>query len=105
MKTHSVKKIIAFIVLVPIALALFGYVFMLLWNWLMPEIFGLTTITFWQAFGLLALSKIIFGSIGGNWRSKARWRMEEKFAGMTSEEKECFKQEMRERCKKWGTGL
>lgn len=34
---------------------------MLLWNWLMPVIFGLTTITFWQALGLLALSKILFG--------------------------------------------
>lgn len=34
---------------------------MLLWNWLMPLIFGLTVITFWQALGILALSKILFG--------------------------------------------
>ena len=38
---------------------------MLLWNWLMPEIFGLKTLTYWQAWGMLALSCILFGRIGG----------------------------------------
>ncbi len=37
-----------------------GWVVMLLWNWLMPEIFGLTLITYWQAWGLLVLSSILF---------------------------------------------
>lgn len=37
---------------------------MLLWNWLMPAIFGLITISFWQAFGLLALARILFGGFG-----------------------------------------
>jgi len=41
---------------------LFGIVVKLLWNWLMPAIFGLTTITFWQAWGLLVLSHILFKS-------------------------------------------
>ncbi|MCF8296230.1 MAG: hypothetical protein K9J13_01680 [Saprospiraceae bacterium] len=41
---------------------LFGYFVMLLWNWLMPEIFGLVTITFWQAFGIIILSKFLFGA-------------------------------------------
>jgi hypothetical protein len=44
---------------------LFGFVVMILWNWLMPEIFGLKTLTYWQAWGLLALSCILFGRIGG----------------------------------------
>lgn len=43
---------------------LFGWVVMLLWNWLMPTIFGLTTITYWQGVGLLWLSAMLFkGSI------------------------------------------
>jgi hypothetical protein len=46
-------------------LFLFGWVVMLLWNWLMPEIFGLKTLTYWQAWGVLALSCILFGRIGG----------------------------------------
>lgn len=36
---------------------------MLLWNWLMPTIFGLTTVTFWQSFGLLFLSSILFKNV------------------------------------------
>lgn len=43
---------------------LFGYFVMLLWNWLMPNIFGLTEITYWQAVGIVILARLIFGSIG-----------------------------------------
>lgn len=32
---------------------------MWLWNWLMPEIFGLVTITFWQSLGLALLSSLL----------------------------------------------
>lgn len=32
----------------------------LLWNWLMPTIFGLNTITIFQAWGLMFLSNILF---------------------------------------------
>lgn len=39
-----------------------GFVVMWLWNWLMPAIFGLTKITFWQAWGLVLLSHILFKS-------------------------------------------
>jgi hypothetical protein len=39
---------------------LFGWFVMLLWNWLMPEIFGLKTLNYWQAWGLLILSSILF---------------------------------------------
>jgi len=35
---------------------------MLLWNWLMPVIFGLTSIGYWQAFGLMILSTLLFKS-------------------------------------------
>ncbi len=41
-------------------LFLFGWVVMLLWNWLMPGIFGLTTLSYWQAWGLLILSSLLF---------------------------------------------
>jgi len=42
---------------------LFGYFVMLLWNWLMPDIFGLMTINYWQAIGIIILSKFLFGAI------------------------------------------
>lgn len=37
---------------------------MLLWNWLIPLIFGLITISFWQALGLFILARILFGGFG-----------------------------------------
>jgi len=40
---------------------LFGLVVKALWNWLMPVLFGLGTITFWQAFGIVLLAKLLFG--------------------------------------------
>jgi hypothetical protein len=46
------------------ALFLFGWIVMLLWNWLMPEIFGLKEVTYWQAWGLLILSCILLKSWG-----------------------------------------
>jgi hypothetical protein len=39
---------------------LFGYVIMLLWNWLLPEIFGIVEITFWQAFGIIIMTRLLF---------------------------------------------
>ena len=58
-------------VMVPIgiaAIAIFtflgGQLVMQLWNWLMPAIFGLPQLTFWQAVGLLVLSRVLFGGMG-----------------------------------------
>jgi hypothetical protein len=42
----------------------FSAAVMLLWNVLLPQIFGITAVNFWQALGLLALSKILFGGFG-----------------------------------------
>lgn len=42
----------------------FGIVVKLLWNWLMPAIFGLGEISYWQAFGLVILAKLLFGGFG-----------------------------------------
>jgi hypothetical protein len=47
---------------------LFGLVVKVLWNWLMPAIFGLGTITFWQAFGIVLLAKLLFGSFAHSHR-------------------------------------
>jgi hypothetical protein len=41
-----------------------GWVVMLLWNWLMPDIFGLKRLTYWQGWGLLVLSHLLFKGFG-----------------------------------------
>ena len=66
----------------------FSVVVMILWNWLMPSIFGLTTINFWHAVGILALCRILLGSFGG-WHHNIYGNLvREKWAKMTPEQKQ-----------------
>jgi hypothetical protein len=88
----------------PLALAVFiwigGEVVMLLWNWLLPMLFGWRQITFWQALGLLVLCRILFGNLGhghGSDRAHSRWQKTEHWERMTPEEREKFRQDMRSR--------
>ena len=84
-------------------IAIGGEIVLHLWNWLLPPLFGWRQITFWQALGLLALCRILFGGFGwhGPVRSNVRRRMEERCENMTPEERERFRQGMRDR---WGFG-
>ena len=61
-----IKTILEFIGLLCIIAVILGYPLMLLWNWLMPELFSLPIISFWQAIGLNILSSIIFKSSNYN---------------------------------------
>lgn len=77
-------------------IALGGEIVRLLWNWLLPPLFGLRQITFWQAVGLLALCRILFGglSLHSSARSNVRRRIRERWHHMTPEERERFRQGM-----------
>ena len=55
-----IPLIVGGIVLALVMAFLFGFFVMLLWNWLMPEIFGLGIISYWQAWGLVLLAHILF---------------------------------------------
>ena len=83
--------------------ALGGEIVRQLWNWLLPPLFGWRQLTFWQALGMLALCRILFGGFGfrGSARSDVRRRMAERCESMTPQERERFRQRMRER---WGFG-
>ncbi len=83
-----------------IAVAALSFLVMSLWNVLMPGIFALRTISFWQALGLLVLSKILFGGFRPNAGGGQRWRrrMMERWEQMTPDEREKFKQGMRRGC-------
>jgi len=102
------KKWIYLAPLAVLAMVLFawlgGELVMHLWNWLLPSLFGWRQITFWQAFGLLALCRILFGGWGGhhgprsNMRRRISQRMDERWEKMTPEEREKFRQSWRSRC-------
>ena len=92
-----------FVLFVPVAIlvaALVCLLVMSLWNWLMPEVFGLHAITFWQALGLLILSRLLLGRFHGrghsnHWRHRMRQRLDQ----MTPEEREKFFAGVRGRCR------
>jgi hypothetical protein len=93
------KKFIRALKFLPIAVlfvALFGLIVMSLWNWLMPALFGWKVVTFWQAIGLVILSKILFGGFRGGPRGMHwRHRMMERWDKMTPEERERFREGIR----------
>lgn len=65
---HPAKKIVMVIggIILGLGVAvLVGFVIMWLWNGLMPKLFDLTTITYWQGFGLALLGRLLFGGVGG----------------------------------------
>jgi hypothetical protein len=100
-------------IFIPIAAAAFvaitGFVVMNLWNFVIPAIFHVAAITFWQAVGIFVLCKILFGfgRKGHGMRGGAPWmrhRMEERLKNMSPEEKERFKAKWEQRCGhgRWG---
>ena len=92
-----------------VAVVVLGTAFVLatqyLWNWLVPVLFAGPMITFWQTFGLLVLSKILFSGFGG----KSHWSKQngrgpywkEKWNSMAPEEQERFKAKMKGMGNKW----
>lgn len=98
MKKYRLFKAVQIVVMVVVAAIVFGEVVMHLWNWLMPTLFGLPTLSFAQALGLLLLTKLLFGGFhrhggGRGWKRQ----MEDRFATMTPEERERFRSGMRGR--------
>jgi hypothetical protein len=88
------------IVAVPLFIAMGGEIVRLLWNWLLPSLFGWRQITLWQALGLLALCRILFGGVGGRGfsRPNRRRRMAERWERMSPEERERLRHGMRGGC-------
>jgi hypothetical protein len=105
MKTHRILRVLKVIVIVLVAVTVFSFAVLWLWNHLMPAIFGLHAITFWQALGLLVLSKILFGGFRGRPGFAMHWRhrMMERWEQMTHEEREKFRAGMRGGCGPFGS--
>jgi hypothetical protein len=93
-----------------IAIAVVGFVTMVLWNWLVPALFNGPVIDYWQAIGLLALSKLLFWGFGGKrhhygpggsgmhqWKN----RFAEKFSNMSPQDREAFKEKLKAKWCSW----
>jgi hypothetical protein len=94
-----VCKGVGIAVLVIALTAALSWAVMALWNGLMPELFGLHTLRFWQAAGILILSKLLFGGYhhGHGHAFHHRRHLIERWESMTPEEKEKFRKGFRGR--------
>jgi hypothetical protein len=103
MRKNWIVKVFGMLLLMTIVIAGFGQAVLQLWNWLVPGIFGLRPITFWQAVGLLGLSWILFGGLRGfgmhggrRHRGKCRHNMRDRWSAMTPEQREAFRKGVQE---------
>lgn len=109
MKKNYVWKAIKIVFLIAVAIHIMGFVVMLLWNWLVPELFGIRAVEMHEAIGILVLSKLLFGGFkcgfrGGchgacdvhhkGWKAKMHSRME----NMSEEERMAFKKKLGKCC-------
>ncbi len=96
MHTNWFARLLQILIVLLIVIAGFGQAVLQLWNHLMPQIFGLPALTFWQAVGLMALAWILFGSwrgtryLGGAWSQRLGPRADR----MTPEQRELFRKAM-----------
>ncbi len=106
-KKFWIKKIVGCIVIALVIATVLGFVVMQRWNHVLTSVVQVPLIDFWQALGLLILSKILFGGIRGKWGGsgdcRGGWKseMREKWRNMSAEEREKLKQEWRDRCRKF----
>jgi hypothetical protein len=97
---NKATKILKWTLLGVVFVIAFGGLVMVLWNWLIPSIFNLREINFWEALGLLVLGKLLFGGFHGKDKSRSmRWKQHyyNKFSSMTPEDRERFKAKMKEK--------
>jgi hypothetical protein len=82
-------------------IALGGWVVQQLWNGILPTLFQWPRVTFWQALGLLALCRILFGGFALHGDGRGRRRGHHAWESLTPEERERFRRGVHER---WGAG-
>lgn len=105
---HNKKKFWLAFPCVIAAIGLFIWFFQWLWNAVLPDVLGVKVISYWQSFGILLISKILFGglhqakekfkrkSFGDDDRELWKQKFESRFCG-TEEDREKMKQLWKER--------
>lgn len=97
---RRIGKGFAMLALIILVSAALGGIVMFLWNALLPGLFHLPQLAFWQALGLLILCRLLFGGMrmragGGRWRHR-HWR--ERWEQMSPEERAQLRARFAARC-------
>ncbi|MDJ0364511.1 hypothetical protein QMK33_05055 [Hymenobacter sp. H14-R3] len=108
-RSFWLKKAAKFVFFAALFVVVAVFATMSLWNWLMPMIFHLPALNFWQTLGLVVLSRILTGGFGrGGQGGRSRWaawkrQTQERLEAFSPAEREKFRQQMRNRCAgSWG---
>ncbi len=94
-----------FFAFIPLIIFALAAIVMLLWNAILPDVMPVSKITYWQALGILVLSKILFGGfrMGSrfkNHHTQMQQNFKDKFMNMSDEERSSFRAQWKSRCKK-----
>jgi len=101
MNQNRTSRILKVVGIGIVALGVFGWVLKSLWNWLMPELFGVRSITYWQALGLWFLGRLLLGNFNGRHNDRHwRARLIDRWEKMSPEEREKLREKLRHR---WGS--
>ena len=100
MKKHFIKVILMSVT----AAVVLGFIIMLLWNNLFPDLFHTEKINFWQALGLFIMTRILFGGYFRGFRDRhdIRHEMYRKWEKLTPEERQAVFERNRQRFARWG---
>ena len=107
MKKHKIIIIAKILIGAPLLIFALGFITMHLWNWLVPTLFNGPTINLWQTFGIVLLSKILFGGFkgkggcccgGGNPRQAWKEHMKAKWDNLSTEERSSLKNKFFNKC-------
>jgi hypothetical protein len=86
-----------------IGVLVFGGIVMLLWNNILSPVLHVSVLSFWQALGILVLSKILFSSFGGGgYRGRGHWRQRMMWENLSPEQKEKLRGEWDNWCQRRG---
>ena len=100
MRKNHFRWGLKFLLIIVLAVIVAGSAVMLLWNWLVPDLFGWHTLNFGQAVGLLVLCRLLIGGMRGHAGRHLHWRarLAERMEAMTPEEREKFRAGLHARC-------
>lgn len=106
MRYSKPRRILFFLLIVPLLVGLLAGAVMLLWNAILPEVLGARPVTYWQALGLLVLSRLLFGGWGnpprGNPPRGRSWKKYHRghWNQMSEEEKARLREAWQKRCRR-----
>ncbi|MFL5742093.1 MAG: hypothetical protein ACJ75B_17855 [Flavisolibacter sp.] len=102
-RRHRARRLFWIAPFAILGILVFGGIVMLLWNNILSPVLHVSVLSFWQALGILVLSKILFSSFGGGGYRRGNWRQKMMWENLSPEQKEKFRDEWQDWCRRRGS--